>query len=1070
MASKGNKFILEKFLQKAQEGTIVPGGKNIKMQNADGTISVINTGSPEYREMYESGQIQNAANNEDSTYWGGVLDEVGIKGTLSEFAKERQKQKKLNSWEQFANERFLGNFERNMGQTLENLPESRKQEYEDYIDKLAFDEYVRTHPQAKGESRGQYIDRLQKLNENVQSFDRAYDANAAYNDATDVNKWRKFLVGLGTVVLPKPAMNYLKQHSDYYSTEEKQHMRDNPISTHVEDVVGTLEPLTIPVEGLYGNKSFSDIASGQSANIPMSARILGDPLMPLFEAAPLLGTGLKTAGRALGTEEGLLSNAWKLNRNAEKLNDATKSYRVAGLDAFDDFKNTGILRSITSNAPEGASLSERMMSRPTGFPSFQKGYADMRYAPEEGAVIFETGLPTFKRGEINPVTGNRIKGRHYAHRVINPETGATMTEIPAADVRVFGDKPHWWKGYQELDVTAPSAVNTTTDATNLNMLKPTANNTLEPIREADVQANLIEKVEKDVHFTHQDYFLNTYPDVPVTKKYNNLIENQELNEANKNRITDLAEHWVYENPAQRVENQKVMEQLNPLFERQRQENQGIYNMSRKNKVEHIDDKIKIIEGDKQTIQDNIDAGATKFLENLQNKAKQNPNYINELKEQKRQLEEAISKYGDEFFADVNNPNFNNLTEEEINAMHLDIKAKRDATANEIQAVRDQVVPAKLNPAFEKKIQDLHGYAGQDVPASVDDFFPIEKGIRERNRVVYPRAIPESVADLTKFEVDRLLETQKTALGVNQGLFGNTYSFGEYPYSFGDLKAIYDVNYEKAPFKLSEPSTWFGKKMNRVVSNKPSEFIETINIRDVDPKELFETIGHEVGHDFQKYGNWGELLAKYYDNLKYHSNHGENPLSELFKKHMVQPNQWDKNSAWRSSANELHSDLVAEKFKIMDQLDPDPKKAVEMFRANESAFIDQIVESGVLDKFFKPDTPLNVKKKLAKLFPVAIPAALTVGAMSQNNSAAATPTQKYGGNQSYSDFDKYVMKEMGGMLYANKDAGLPHEQSIQKYLAPQNNLLDFMKRVKVVGGPVPFDEYYRENIINPRNKL
>jgi hypothetical protein len=70
---------------------------------------------------------------------------------------------------------------------------------------------------------------------------------------------------------------------------------------------------------------------------------------------------------------------------------------------------------------------------------------------------------------------------------------------------------------------------------------------------------------------------------------------------------------------------------------------------------------------------------------------------------------------------------------------------------------------------------------------------------------------------------------------------------------------------------------------------------------------------------------------------------------------------------------------------------------------------------------------------------------------------------------YSDFEKYAMKEMGGMMYANKDAGLPHEQSMRKYLSAQNNLLDFMKRIKVVGGPVPFDEYYRENIINPRNK-
>lgn len=1082
MASKGNKFILEKFisnnqLQKAQEGvqTTVPTGKgkDVKVRYPDGTIKILNTASPEYVDMYNTGQIQTQEGIANDEWWGGKLEDVVIRREPTEFGKVRNEIKQKNTWEDYA-QRYLGNFERRMGQTLQNLPEYRKREYEDYINKLAFDEYVKTHPPTKGEDRGEYIDRIQAENAKSPNFERAYEANAPYNDATDINKWRKFLVGLGSIMVPKPAMDYMKQHSDYYSTKEKQEMLDSPVLTQVGDVMGTLEPLTIPVEGLYGKKSFGDIASGESADIPMSMRILGDPLMPLFEAAPLLGAGFKTAGRLLGTEEGLLSNAWKLNSTAEKLNNANSSYRVAGLNAYDDFKNTGVLRSKTT-LPENATFLDRVEARPTSFPSFQKGYADMRYAKPEGSVVFETALPTFKRGDINPVTGLPIKGRHYAHRVINPETGKTMMEIPAADIRVFGDKPHWWKGYQQLDSTAPSATNaaanTATDAANLNMLRPTVNNTLEPIREANTEANLIEKVENDVNFSHQDYMLNKYPDVPVTENYINLIENQQLNEVSKNRITDLAEHWVYENPAQRVENQKVMEQLTPLFDKQKQEAQGVFNMSRKNKYNHVNDKIKILEGDAQLIQDNIDAGATKFLENLQNKAKNDPNYINELKEQRRQIEEAITKYGDEFFGDTKNPNFNNLTEEELNAMHLEIKAKRDAIANEIQAVRDQVVPAKLNPAFEEKIKDLYLYAEEPVPASIDDVFSLEKGMRERNRVMYPRAIPESVSDLNKYELDKLLETQKTALGVNQGgtSYGHTISFGENPYSFEDLKALYDVNYEKAPFKLSEPSTWFGKKMNRVVGNKPSEFVKNIKIRDVDPESLFHTIGHEVGHDFQKFGSWGELIAKYFDNIEYYSNHGENNLSKVFKKFMVEPNGWDSSSAWRSSGNELHSDLVAERFKIMDKLDADPKKAVEMFRANEGAFTDQIVESGALDKFFKPETPLDIKKELVKILPVAVPAALTVGAMNQNESEQM-PTQKYGGDQSYFDFEKYAMKEMGGMMYANKDAGLPHEQSMRKYLSAQNNLLDFMKRVKVVGGPVPFDEYYRENIINPRNKL
>jgi hypothetical protein len=406
--------------------------------------------------QYKNGgftKYQTAGEVKDETY---VIPESELQEVVvepSEFSKYRIAQKKAKSWEEFANERYLGNFEKNMGQTINNLPAYRKQEYEDYIDKLAFDEYVKTHPALKGENRGAYINRLESENANTPSFQRAYEANAPYNDATDINKWRKFLIGLGSVVVPKPAMDYMKQKSDYFSAKEKQAMIDNPISTQVGDVLGALEPFTIPVETLNSEKSFGQIASGESADIPMSARLLGDPLMPLFEAAPLIGAGFKTVGRALGTEEGLLSNAYKLNSNAERLNDANKSYRLAGMNAFEDFKNTGVLRSKTT-LPENATFLDRVDARTTSFPSFQKGYADMAYAKPEGSVVFETALPTFRRGEINPVTGLRVKGRHYAHRVIDPTTGKTMTEIPAADIRVFKDKPHWWKGYQQIEVPA----------------------------------------------------------------------------------------------------------------------------------------------------------------------------------------------------------------------------------------------------------------------------------------------------------------------------------------------------------------------------------------------------------------------------------------------------------------------------------------------------------------------------------------------------------------------------------------------------------------------------------------
>ena len=54
-------------------------GKNIRVKNADGTISVMNTDSPEYREMYQSGMVQHpSAGQGDNPYFGGILDEVSI--------------------------------------------------------------------------------------------------------------------------------------------------------------------------------------------------------------------------------------------------------------------------------------------------------------------------------------------------------------------------------------------------------------------------------------------------------------------------------------------------------------------------------------------------------------------------------------------------------------------------------------------------------------------------------------------------------------------------------------------------------------------------------------------------------------------------------------------------------------------------------------------------------------------------------------------------------------------------------------------------------------------------------
>ena len=165
----------------------------------------------------------------------------------------------------------------------------------------------------------------------------------------------------------------------------------------------------------------------------------------------LMGLGAGTKAAKASTKTGILSKAYLKNPIARKeLRDPNKSFRVAGMDAYDDFVESGVVRSVTPMPQPGMSFVEKMKQRPTAFPSFQKGYADMRYLPKEGGVVFETSLPTFKRGDINPVTGNPVKGRHYAHRVIDTETGKVLSNVPGKDIKAYKGKPHWLMGYQEI--------------------------------------------------------------------------------------------------------------------------------------------------------------------------------------------------------------------------------------------------------------------------------------------------------------------------------------------------------------------------------------------------------------------------------------------------------------------------------------------------------------------------------------------------------------------------------------------------------------------------------------------
>ena len=146
-----------------------------------------------------------------------------------------------------------------------------------------------------------------------------------------------------------------------------------------------------------------------------------------------------------------LKELYKKNPLAEKLSDKEAYYRAVDRKAFEDYEKNKVVRASPTGRPLGIKFGGRELSRGTEFPAFQRGRVLESYLPKDGeGYIYESKRPMVARGEINPVTGTRVTGRHFASRPFDPFTGKTAPEISSAEVRVFHGKPNPIMGYKEV--------------------------------------------------------------------------------------------------------------------------------------------------------------------------------------------------------------------------------------------------------------------------------------------------------------------------------------------------------------------------------------------------------------------------------------------------------------------------------------------------------------------------------------------------------------------------------------------------------------------------------------------
>lgn len=110
--------------------------------------------------------------------------------------------------------------------------------------------------------------------------------------------------------------------------------------------------------------------------------------------------------------------------------DENSFYRIVNEEGYRDYMTNNILRSSPDGTPSHMVGRFDIGHRPTSFPSFDKGKPNISYAKEgEDNYIFESEIAMYKKGDKNPIHGGTIKGRHWAYRPIDQETGNVIKEM-----------------------------------------------------------------------------------------------------------------------------------------------------------------------------------------------------------------------------------------------------------------------------------------------------------------------------------------------------------------------------------------------------------------------------------------------------------------------------------------------------------------------------------------------------------------------------------------------------------------------------------------------------------------
>ena len=254
--------------------------------------------------------------------------------------------------------------------------------------------------------------------------------------------------------------------------------------------------------------------------------------------------------------------------------------------------------------------------------------------------------------------------------------------------------------------------------------------------------------------------------------------------------------------------------------------------------------------------------------------------------------------------------------------------------------------------------------------------------------------------------------------------------------------------------------------------------ESITLRNmglykVPEEEIKKTVVHEAGHSAQDIGDdipWGRMTTEYSPELKYFTSNSNTNIGQRFKNALRTPSKASGNNyslkTWKSSPNELHSELMSARSQMNDKLLKQGKsseEAMQLLQNPTDEMLDDLIKTGKLDQFFKQNrwgkskVPMQTKRDLLRILPAAVPAAVGIGALQQEKDGGVIKddmgqwnhpgeiTEISGDTMAtngYGDIPLYVVPDVGEPRMVEPNTGIqkfPGAKKFTEYPMAKNGL-------------------------------